>query len=256
MIYAAYGLIRQEFLMARRYWLNTISAMLFGYAIFVLLFWGIQSFSGPQEALGTTVESLLIGYWVVVLTNMTFQSVESFVAREAMTGTLEQLYLSPYAFWWLAFGKMLGAVLYNFILNVLFLFLMMLTTGRWLNLEVTSILPLVLVLMTQAYGIGFVMGGLALIYKRIGALSQAIAVLLILFITAPPTLSPFVRLLPFNLAWRLLRSVMAEGVTILALPTGDLVLIIIQTLLLCWMGWAVYSWGERTAKQHGLLSQH
>ncbi|MCL5999710.1 MAG: hypothetical protein M1546_27160 [Chloroflexi bacterium] len=256
MIHAITGLIRQEFITMRRYWLGALSAIAFSYVLFVLLFFGVQAFAAPGAGLGPAVESLMVGYWVVLLTNMTFQSIESFVGMESTLGTLEQLYLSPFSFGWLALGKVLGTLLFYLAVNIPFLFLMMITTGRWLHIDVLSITPLVLLIMAQAFGLGFAEGGLILVYKRLGALSQAIAMLLVLFIAAPPGLSPLVNLLPFNLAWRLLRSVMADGTPLWQLPPGDLAFVAAQTVLLVAAGGLVYRGCERVARQRGLLSQY
>jgi ABC-2 type transport system permease protein len=192
----------------------------------------------------------------VLLTNMTFQNMMSFISFQAMTGMLEQLYLSPYSFTWLAFGKMLGSLFYSLTLYVPVLFLMMLTTGQWLHLDLLSIFPLILLLTAQAYGMGFMMGGLALLYKQINALGQPVVMLLVLFIAAPPDLAPFVRFVPFNVGWRLLRDVMADGVPIWQLPTWDLALVAIQAAVLCWGGWLVYRWCEEIARQRGVLGQY
>lgn len=254
MIHALIGLVRQEFITGRRYWLNMLSGVAFGYILFVLLFFGVQSFA--PAGLGGAVESLVVGYWVVLLTNMCYQSIESFVGMEAMAGTLEQLYLSPFPFGWLALGKVLGAVLFYLALNVPFLALIMATTGRWLHIDVLSIAPLVLVVMAQAFGLGFAMGGVMLIVKQVGQLSQAVSMLLVVCIAAPPNLSPLVSLLPYNLAWRLLRSVMADSVPLWRLPPGDLAFVAAQTAVLVLVGGLVYRWCEKVAKRRGLLGQH
>lgn len=256
MIHALLGFMRLEFNTARRYWLNSIAALMFAYVLFVLLFLGITSYAGPAQNLGEAIESLIVGYWVVLLTNLTFQSFESFVTMESVTGTLEQLYLSPFHFSWLAFSKMLAALIYSLGINIPFLFLMMLTTGKWLHIDVISITPLVLLIVAQAFGLSTIMGGLAMVFKRVGALSQAVAMLLVLFIVAPPSLSPLVSLLPFNLAWRLLRDVMSQGIPIWMLPAGDLTFVVLQTIIIFAVGYMLFMQCERIAKRQGLIGQH
>jgi ABC-2 type transport system permease protein len=253
MIHALLGLTRHQFVTQERYWLNLVSGTLWAYLLFVLVFLGIRS---PGLDLGITTGSLIIAYWVIFLTNDAFQSVQYQLSNEASVGTLEQLYLSPFPFWWIAFGKMFGGFLLNMAINLPFLFLMMFTTGRWLSFDVASVLPLVTATIAQAYGIGLALGGAALIYKQIGSLGLVPELLMVAFIMAPQDLSPLVRFLPFNLEWRLLRDVMADGIPIWGLPVPGLGLIVLKTIILIGAGWAVYSWCERVAKRKALLGQY
>ncbi len=49
---------------------------------------------------------------------------------------------------------------------------MMATTGKWMNLDFVSLVPLLAITLLGAYGFGFALGGLALVFKRIQALFQ------------------------------------------------------------------------------------
>lgn len=253
MIHALVGLVRLEFLSSWRYWLNFMSGTLWSYLLFVLLFFGVHTFAAPGIALGEATDSLMVGFWVYLLVNISFQSLRYYLSMEAQQGTLEQLYLSPFPFWWLAFGRILGNFLHNLAFGAPFLFLQMLTTGRWLTIDVVSVLPLVVLIMAQAYGIGLVMAGITLIHKRVSVLDQVVTMLFAVLIVAPPELARF---LPLNLAWRLLREMMADGIPIWSLPTAELAFVLLQAAVLMGLGWGVYRGCEGIARRQALLGQY
>lgn len=255
MIHVITGMVRDEFIFMRRYPLNTVSAVVTGYVIFLMLFLGVRTVMGPAS-LGSTTASLVIGYWVFLLTNISFQNFGYYISEQAMVGTLEQLYLSPMGVGWIALGKMISVLLFNLMISVPFLFLMMLTTGQWFNIDVPSVLPLVLTTVLQAYGIGLVMAGLVLVHKRIQALYQIVSMLMVVFLVAPPEASPLVHWLPLNLPWRLLRTVMADGVPLWMLPARQTLFVFTYTLLLFGAGWGVYAWCERLSRRRGSLGQY
>lgn len=256
MIHLLAGVIREEIVFLRRYPFNTISAVATMYIIFLMLFFGARSAAGMGFDLGDSISGLVVGYWVFVITTIAFQQLGMYLSEQAKVGTLEQLYLSPYGFGWIACGKMLGVLVYNLVVSVPFLFVLMLTTGKWLHVDMLSVVPLVLANVLQAYGIGFLLGGLTLLHKRMEALFQLVTMFLLAGIALPTALSPLVRLLPLNLPWRLLRSVMAEGVSIGALPGSDLLFVTVHTLLLFGLGWVAYLICERSARRRGALGQY
>lgn len=256
MIHLLAGVIREEIALLKRYPFNTVSAVATMYIIFLMLFFGAKSAVGMGVDLGDSISSLVVSYWVLVITTVSFQQFGFYLSEQAKVGTLEQLYLSPYGFGWIACGKMLGVFTYNVAVSAPFLFLLMLTTGKWLHVDLLSVVPLVLANVLQAYGIGFLLGGLTLVHKRMEALFQLVTMLLVACIALPTALSPWVRLLPLNVTWRLLRTVMAEGVSIGALPGSDLAFVAIQTLTLFGLGWIAYLACEKSARRRGALGQY
>lgn len=257
MLYVCTSMIRQNYLMAIRYWLNHISSIMWGYIVFILIFFGsryVSSFGG--FSFGFTTDSLIVGFWVVMLTNETFQSARYFVRNEALMGTLEQLYLSPYPFLLIMTGNLIGSIVLSLTQYVPLLYILMLTTGKWLHMDIITVVPLILIAIAQAFGLGMAMGGLALINRRVAGIHRMIELLLTGSMIVSPTLNPYVRFLPLNLTWRLLRTVMVTGKHIWDLPGGSLILVVLQAAGCIGIGWLVYRKCERIAKQASLLGQY
>ena len=83
--------------------------------------------------------------------------------REAQWGTLEQLYMSPLGFRRVVFLKTTVNVLVAFAFGALLLGAMLLTTGTSLALDPLTVVPLGLLTLGPAVGVGYVLGGLALL---------------------------------------------------------------------------------------------
>lgn len=255
MIQVLRGMVRSELIDFKRYWLNATSGIVTLYAIFLLIFFGMRSFvAGPT--LGDETTSLIVSYWMITLTMLAFEAAGWYLSNQAQVGTLEQLYLSPYGPGIVLFGKMVAGIVFSLIFNIPFLFMLMLTTGRWLNLDIVSMLPFVLFALLQGFGIGLGMGGLVLIHKRISGMFQVMYMAFIAFVATPPDVSPLVRLMPLNQNWRLLRNVMGDGMRLWELPLGDVAYVALQTAVILLLGFGGYKLCERYAKEHGRLGQY
>lgn len=255
MIHVIRGMVRSEMIDFKRYWLNAASGIITLYAIFLLLFFGMRSFAtGPT--LGDSTTSLIVGYWMITLTMLAFEAAGWYLSNQAQVGTLEQLYLSPYGPAVVLFGKLVGGIVFSLIFNVPFLFMLMVTTGQWLNLDLVSMLPFVLFGLLQGFGLGLGMGGLVLIHKRITGLFQIMNMAFVAFVATPPEFSPLVRLMPLNQNWRLLRNVMGDGLRLWELPVGDVLYVVAQSVIILLVGFGAYKLCERYAKEHGRLGQY
>lgn len=93
----------------RRYAFNTVSAIVTLYIVFVVMFFGAQAVAGPAETFGSTMEALVVGSLVWVFALIGFGNLGQSVTQEAQQGTLEQLFLSPWGFGWVALGRLLAA---------------------------------------------------------------------------------------------------------------------------------------------------
>lgn len=161
------AMITRNLINMRRYVFNTISGLVTMYIVFMLLFMGVRGIGGAALAGGTTLEGLVVSYLLWVLSISAYSDLAWDLNQEAQVGTLEQLYISPIGFNWLNAFNLISGLGLSFVFASVLLTLMMLTTGTYLNLDVLSVIPLMILSLLGVYGIGFAMGGLALIFKRI-----------------------------------------------------------------------------------------
>lgn len=245
---------KQHVIEMSRYAFDTVAGLVLMYALFVIVFFGVKGVGGVTE--GQTLSSIVLGFNVWALLVFAYSSVATGLLAEAQTGTLEQLAMSPQG--------LLRTVLIKFGVSFVFILLQittlliaaMATTGRWLHVDLLSIVPLLLVTAGAILGLGLVMGGLALVFKRVQAVSAMLQLVLLVLVAVPADQFPIVRLVPISLGYKLLNNVMVDGLSIAAIPVQDLLLLLGSTGVCLLLGFGVFKKMESIAKDRGLLGQY
>lgn len=240
-----------------RYWPNTLTGIVVFYIVFLLLFFGAKRFMGDQPAFGQTIEGLIVGYLLWLFTLNAYSDFTNFITREAQWGTLEQLYMSATSFGWVLVSRMFASFLVGNIYMIgSMLGLAMVTTGRYLNLDLVSLLPLLILTLAGPYGVSFLMGGLAVVYKRIGNPLQILNFLFIGLIAAPVHKYPFLRFLPLAQGSSMINEVMTKGASITDFPLTDLLFLVGNSIFYLGLGFLGFKLLERMAQRRGLLGHY
>jgi ABC-2 type transport system permease protein len=176
--------------------------------------------------------------------------------NEAQQGTLEQLYMSPLGFGWVSISHILGWLLINFITTFGMLFAMMGITGHWLNVDFISILPLMLLTVWGVYGFGFLMGGLALVFKQVQAAFQILQFVWLGLVAAPLDQFPMLKYAPVSWGTNLIGRVMIGEQSIFDIPAGDLLFLAANSAVYFTLGFLGFKYFERVARDRGLLGHY
>jgi len=249
-------ILKQEFIVLRRYLFNTIAALSTIYILFLFIFFGARALGGGAPGFGATLDGIVVGFLVWTLALFAYSEFAQGMVREAQEGTLEQLYMSSVGFIWVSLSRIVSSLSFMLMVNIVLLLVMMATTGRWLHLDVVSLLPLILLTLAGVYGIGFSMAGLALVFKRIESFVGILQFAMVGFIAAPVDRFPALRYLPLAEGNRLIRRVMAEGLSIVELSTGDLLFLLINSAFYFGGGLLLFNLLLKAAKNRGLLGHY
>ncbi|MEZ3117039.1 ABC transporter permease [Halobaculum sp. MBLA0147] len=242
----------KEVALLRRYWLNTLSNVATTYVMFLLLFLGGQSVA--PATLDDSLAGVIVGFFVWSLSWSAFQGPAQTITREASWGTLEQLYASPLPFRTVLSAEVFAGLLVNTITSGLLLLAMMVTTGRYLTLDLLTVVPLTVATVVPVVGLGLAAGGLALLYKRI---SQLFLLVQFCFLVAVAIRGRgLVRLLPLNLGTALLTRTMADGEPLSAMPVAELGLLVGKAVGFLVVGGVVFGYCLRVARRRGVLGHY
>ncbi len=245
---------KREFVYLKRYFFNFIGGFITLYVVFLLVFLGYRGIAGGTEMYGSGLGNLIVGYVLWVFAMMIYQDISYNLFNEAREGILEQLYMSPFGYTRVTTFRLLAALFIHFGMALVILIAMMLSTGRFLNLDLISLFPLVVLLLIPIAGLGFILGGLQLIYKRIQSILQVVQFLLVGVVAAPLSLG-WTQLLPGSVASHLVREVMVGEVFITNLPLNKIFLAIGIAGLYAFLGLFIFRLCERKAMQTGRLGQ-
>lgn len=245
---------RRSWIQFIRYPAEAIGGVVITTSIFYGLFLSARYIAGPTLQLGDRLDAIIVGYtlWSLVLFIMT--DIAGGLQYEAQTGTLEQLFLSPFGAPLVFVMRALASLILRLAVILSILLIIMALTGSRLEFPPMLLLPLLTVLL-GAYGLAFMMGSLALLLKRVQQI-LGIFQFALLFLMATPTetwpgsLQVARWLLPMTSGAGLLRDVMARGE---ALNLAGFTLALLNGIGYFTAGLMIFNFAEREAKRRGLL---
>ncbi len=243
--------LKRNWIQFVRYPVEAISGVVITTLIFYGLFLSARYIAGPNLQFGNRLDSIVVGYVLWTLVIFIVNDIAIGLQIEAQTGTLEQVFLSPFGGLQVFIARALASLTLRLVLMGVVLLLILLLTGSRLSFPPSLLLPLATVCL-GAYGLAFAMGALALLFKRIQSL-LGLSQFFLLFLLGVPAEDSLqgLALLPMTPGAGMLRDLMARGqgfdLGLFALALGNGVGYFALGLL-------VFGWAERLAKRQGLLS--
>ncbi len=177
--------VKRSWIQFVRYPSEAITLTITFIAIFLGLFYGFQYMAGGTTQFGDRLDKIIISYLLWSLTLYALTGMAWTIQNEAQAGTLEQVFLSPYGpivvFMLRAFADLLVQLA---VIVTAFTSIILITQRKDIDFTPLAILPLITV-MLATYGLGYVMGGLTLIFKRIMNLIQLMQFVLLFLVMTP-----------------------------------------------------------------------
>ena len=240
----------------RRYPLEVISGVMVVALTFGLLLAGGYYLAGPEAQFGDRIESLIVGYWLWTLVLFALGDSAATFRTEALTGTLEQMYLSPYGLLRITVARTIASTLLNVAISAAVLVLLLAVTDKALRFPPAALVPLIAG-VAAAYGIGLALGGLALVFKRADGPLNLARFLMIVPVLVPLENDAATRglaaLLPVAPAATVLRDVMARGQALEAAAVGAALL---NGMLYLTAGAILLACADAVVRRRGLAGQY
>ena len=237
-----------------RYPVEAIGIVTLTTLVFYGLFLSARYIAGPALHFGDRLDVIVVGYvlWTLVLS--IFNDLSIGLQIEAQTGTLEQVFLSPFGAPRVFLARAVASLALRIVLMTSILLLIVTITGVRLHFPVSILFPLITVLL-GAYGLALIAGGLALLFKRVQQLLGFLQFALLFLLSVPTatwigSLRGLRLLLPMSLGADELRAQMALNQ---GLDFPQLLLALLNGLGYFALGLLVFSWAEREAKRRGIL---
>lgn len=247
--------VRKEYLEMIRYMPNTIAMLITFYAIFLGMFAGIQLIGDPSSQ-DITTQFAIVNYifWFLAMTVM--QDVGWQITNEAMRGTLEQLCMSPMGLWKILSARLIASTVINFIIIFILLYVSMLTAGQWLNIDVITIFPIMVLTLISMFGVGFMIAGISILWKQVESFLQILQFILGALTFIPLSVAPFLVYFPFVKGIDLIRGVMIDGMTLSQISLGDFMILGVNAVFYFFLGLIIFQLCERVAMNKGLLAHY
>ncbi len=247
-----YSVLRKYFIETRRYILNMTMSIAGFLMLFLIVFFGLQSFGAEAE----TLKGSLVGFAMWIFAASAYSELSWNLIEEARNGTLEQLYLTPSSFRRISGYLVTSSFLFQFIMFAVFLGAMLLITGQRLALN-PGVIVLIGLTLLSVYGLGYIMGGLSLVFKKVQAGNQILQFMFILFLVLPSfTDHPIIYFAPISWGNVLINRMMVGGVSLLDISMSNFLILAVNSLIYLLIGLAVFTYLEKVAKKRGLLGHY
>jgi len=118
------------------------------------------------------------------------------------------------------------------------------------------VLPLGVLALAPAVGVGFVVGGLAIRFKRIENAFQLVQFLFVGLIAAPVAEYPLLKWLPLAQGSQLLRTAMQDGAALWQLPAAELGILAVTGVGYLAVGYASFHYCQHWARREGVMGHY
>ena len=250
---------RRHWIQYRRYPAEAASGVVMMTMMFLGLLAGGLYVAGPVAAAAGNVraESLMVGYWIWMLTMFVLNEGAGTIQLETMTGTIEQLFMSPRGTLRIILTRSLSAVVFHLTITSSVILIIVAVTGYRLRFPLYTLVPLVIGLFA-ATGLSLIFGALALVLKKVDQLLNLLRFMLFLPLMVPSEGVPAgARMLlyafPMTPSLSMLRSLMIAGHPE---ATNHLTAALLNAAIYFAIGIAAYRSAERFVRSRGLLGQH
>ena len=248
------AVVYRDVLIWVRYPLNAALGIFMGIFFFALMFYGGTLVAGP--AFSESIEGLIVGYFLWTLSLGAYSGIMNDIQSEASWGTLERHFMTPFGFGPVVFAKAVAIVFRTFATSAVVLAVMLLITGTSLDLNLLTVLPVATLTIVGALGLGLVMGGLGVLYKRISNVANLLQFGFIGLISAPVFDIPWARYLPLAQGSAMLQRAMRDGVRLWEFEPAAIAVLVGTSVLYLALGYAVFGLTTRRARRLGVLGDY
>jgi len=246
--------LRREYLLFIRYPANAVGGIVMGTLFFVLIFYGGTTVGGPT--FDESLDSIVVGYFLWAMTTVSYRASANDITNEAQWGTLERHFMTPFGFGPVVFAKSVGTVLRSFVDSFVILVVMLLLTGTSLIIDLVTIIPITVLGLSSVLGVGFAVGGVAVLYKQVGNWVNLLQFGFIGLIAAPTFDVVWLQFLPLAKSSALLQRAMTEGVRLWEFEPTTLLILVTTAVGYLGLGYAVFYAAHKRARGLGVLGDY
>jgi ABC-2 type transport system permease protein len=248
------GILWKRLLLLYRYRVNTGAYLISLYAFFLLIFFGGQAVAGG--AFDDSLDSVVVGYFLVAMSFTAYNELAQTFSKEASWGTLEQLFMSRSGFGHLTLVIAVVQVLVGFGFGMAVLLLMLLTTGVSIDVDLVSVVPIAMLAVSSVVGLGFVFGGAAIVYKRVGNVLNIVQFGFFGLVAAPVDKYPLLKFLPLAQGSHLLQRVMGSNLRLWEIAPEELAILVGTGVGYALVGYVVMLWLVGLARRRGVMGHY
>lgn len=252
----------------KNYWFNYLFGNITLFVLAAGLFW---AFAGQNQNHSGSMVIFLFGLFFWYFSGDALGMTSQMIFEELMLGTFEQLLMTTSSIKKIIWSRLFVQFLLRSLFAVVFFTTLISVFGMWpalgaLGSKLFLLLIVFLIGVIGLYGMGFVVAGLALVFKQAGSIVGILSYFVLFFTGTvvefellPTVIKPIAYLFPVTFANKLMRE--------LALPLGKATfssilqnksfwLLIANTLIWLFVGQLIFNKAMQLAKKKGNLGSY
>jgi ABC-2 type transport system permease protein len=250
----ARAVLVRELLIFVRYPANAVGGVVIALFLFGLLFYGGRMVAG--RALTDSLEGIIVGYFLWTLSVGAYSAISNDIASEVQWGTLERHVTTPFGFAPVALLKGVAKLVRTFLTSAVILAAMLLITGTSLRLNLLTVVAVAALSIVSVLGLGFAVGGVTILYKRVSNWLNLLQFGFIVLISAPAFDLWWARFLPLVQGSALLQRAMIDGTRLWEFPPADLLVLAGTAASYLAVGYVAFRYTTRRARRLGVLGDY
>ena len=220
---------------------------------FYMIFLGAGYMAGPTAQFGGRLENVIVGYVVWILLIHTYANIAHNLEGERTRHTLEQLMMSQYGLRTILFIRTMADITITLLQTAVITVIIMLLTHTTLHFTLAVALPVLTVLLAST-GLGFMLGALSFMLKKISSILTVIQFAVLFIIIAPIEKWGTVGLLLGSLLPVSPSSAALRSILVAQNMSWELCLLgLANAALYLGVGLAVFKIAEKSAKRRGTI---
>ena len=250
--------IKKMLIIEKRYFFNFLLDILIYYILFIGLYVFIKSNMNIMsvEEINKTVTSQLVGYICWFFFSFTISFMNNGIYRELIEGTFEQICINHHEIMEILIIRLIVYSIRNIILVFPLTLSLTISTKVRLNITMNTFIIFMITLLGMA-GLSFIIGGVTLIYKKIGQLPFIISVLflgtsIIDLSILPSKFQKIIYSLPFTRSVSLLKNI---EVTNYNVSQKDMLFLLINSMIYLISGIIIFKICFKKAAKQGSFSR-
>ena len=217
---------------------------------------GINSFKNhviSYEVIESKSVKMIVGMYVFLIIYESLMGMVSKVSESKAHGTFEQMVVNPYGSWFVLFAKAVASFIISFISITIWIPVAMIITGKYFSYNIIKLIFLLVPLLFSTLGIGFILGGLTLIYKRLQSFAYMIQFFVLFLMVLPSYPFNFYSLLPIAPHSLVINKVVASKMVI---SYKWWVYLYISGIVYFFIGVKLYNMLEEKAREKGVIGHY
>lgn len=252
----------------KNYWFNYLFGNITLFILAAGLFW---AFAGQNQSQSGSIVVFLFGLFFWYFSSDALGMTSQMIFEELMLGTFEQLLMTTSPIKKIIWSRLFVQFLLRTLFAVVFFTVLISVFGMWtalgaLGSQLFILLIVFLIGVLGLYGMGFVVAGLALVFKQAGSIVGILSYFVLFFTGTivklellPTIIKPIAYLFPVTFANKLIRELVSPLGNISMLNVfqyKSFWMLIANTILWLFVGQLIFNKAMQLAKKKGNLSSY